>query len=197
MDAQMNSGLSDDRSLVRRLIAGDEDALDTFFTRYGEPLYAFLYHQWEGSRADVEDLWQESLLAAYNALPSYRGQSRLFSWMCSIARHKLIDHMRRQGRRASDVFSDIPRLQVSQMSATQALPEEIVTQKATCVLVVETLTLLPEDYRRVLNSRYIEELSVSEIAQSLGKTYKATESLLSRARGAFKETLGQLERDEG
>jgi DNA-directed RNA polymerase specialized sigma24 family protein len=60
--------------------------------------------------------------------------------------------------------------------------------------VVEALGLLPTDYRMALIARYADERSVDEVARLLGRTYKATESLLSRARAAFQETLARLEK---
>jgi RNA polymerase sigma-70 factor (ECF subfamily) len=74
------------------------------------------------------------------------------------------------------------------------LPEEVLSQKATCLRVVEVLGQLPPDYRAALSARYADGSSVEEVARLLAKSYKATESLLSRARAAFRAALsGQTE----
>jgi RNA polymerase sigma factor (sigma-70 family) len=189
----MKTVLTDDLTLAQQVAAGNEAALEAFYARYADSLFAFIYHHLSESRLDAEDVWQDTLLAALHALPAYRGQSRLFTWLCGVARHKIVDHLRRRGRGATDVFSDVPEGQLSTLITSEALPEETVMRRATRIRVVEALGLLPEDYQTALIARYADERSVSEVAQMLGRTYKATESLLSRARTALQEALARLE----
>ena len=190
----MKSEATDDLTLTQQVGEGDEAALEAFYSRYANPLFAFIYHHLNESRSDAEDIWQDTLLAALRALPAYRGESRLFTWLCSIARHKIVDYFRRQGRAAAEVFSDVPEDQLSALISSTSLPEEVVMRRTTHVHVVEALGLLPTDYRMALIARYADERSVDEVARLLGRTYKATESLLSRARAAFQETLARLEK---
>ena len=182
-----------DLTLARQVTDGDETALEVFYARYADPLFAFIYHHIDESRPDAEDIWQDTLLAAINALPAYRGQSRLFTWLCGIARHKIADHFRRQGRSVAEVFSDVPQAELAALIGAGILPEEVVARQATRVRVVEALATLRDDYRTALVARYAGEQSVDEVARQLGRTYKATESLLSRARIAFQEALARLE----
>ncbi len=187
----MHADSADDLVLVQRVTTGDEAALETLYARYMEPLFAFIYHQLGGTRQEAEEVWQDTLLASLEALPGYRGQSQLFTWLCGIARHKIADFCRRSSR--SGVF--LARLSSQERAAlidAGPLPEEILLQKTVRAAVSEALGALPEEYRRVLVARYAEERGVDEIARSLGKTYKATESLLSRARAAFRESLVQV-----
>jgi RNA polymerase sigma factor (sigma-70 family) len=184
---------ADDLTLARQVTDGDETALEAFYARYADPLFAFIYHHIDESHPDAEDVWQETLLAAINALPAYRGQSRLFTWLCGIARHKIADHLRRQGRSVAEVFSDVPQAELAALIGAGALPEEVVARQATRVRVVEALATLRDDYRTALVARYADEQSVDEVAHQLGRSYKATESLLSRARVAFQEALARLE----
>jgi RNA polymerase sigma-70 factor (ECF subfamily) len=184
---------ADDLTLARQVTDGDETALAAFYARYADPLFAFIYHHLDESRPDAEDIWQDTLLAAIRALPTYRGRSRLFTWLCGIARHKIADHLRRQGRSVAEVFSDVPQAELAALIGAGALPEEVVARQATRVRVVEALATLRDDYRTALVARYADEQSVDEVARQLGRTYKATESLLSRARVAFQEALARLE----
>ena len=62
-----------DLTLARQVTDGDERALEAFYPRYADPLFAFIYHHIDESHPDAEDVWQETLLAAINALPAYRG----------------------------------------------------------------------------------------------------------------------------
>jgi DNA-directed RNA polymerase specialized sigma24 family protein len=71
----------------------------------------------------------------------------------------------------------------------------MVVRRATRVRVVQALAFLTDDYRRALIARYADERSVDEVARMLGRTYKAAESLLARARDAFREALVSLEEE--
>ena len=182
-----------DLTLARQVTDGDETALEAFYARYADPLFAFIYHHVDESHPDAEDIWQDTLLAAIRALPAYRGRSRLFTWLRGIARHKIADHFRRQGRSVAEVFSDVPQAELATLIASGTLPEEMVARQATRVRVVEALATLRDDYRTALVARYADEHAVGEVARLLGKSYKATESLLSRARVAFQDALARLE----
>jgi len=179
--------------LARQVARGDEAALRIFYERYADLLFAFVYHHLDGAHAEAEDIWQDTLLAAIQALPAYRGQSQLFTWLCGIAQHKIADYLRQQGRRATDVFSDLSEVRLSALVSDAPLPEELVMRRATRVRVVQALGLLNDDYQKALIARYADERSVQEVARMLGRTYKAAESLLARARDAFEEALASLE----
>ncbi|MHC1731372.1 MAG: RNA polymerase sigma factor, partial [Bacteroidales bacterium] len=189
---------------VRRLHAvtrGDELALNEFYTRYADDLFAVLYHQLGGERQSVEDVWQETLLAGLRALPSYQGQSQLFTWLCAIARRKAADYFRRNGRTFDWVELDASPdedgpLEVRLLAAAAPLPEEMLLKRETKLRVVQTLNQLSPEYRLALVARYAEQQGVDEVARSLGKTYKATESLLSRARCAFQTAFRRLGGDK-
>lgn len=185
---------TDDLDLAKQIAKGNETALATFYTRYADSLFAFIYHHLDKSRPDAEDIWQDTLLAALRAMPSFRGQSHMFTWLCSIARHKIADFFRQRGSATINVFSDVSETQLSTLVSSTPQPEDMVIQQATRIRVIEALALLTEDYRTALVARYADERSVDEVARLLGRTYKATESLLSRARVAFREALISLEK---
>lgn len=191
MDRSHKAGIRD-LKLARLIIDGDGKALELVYSRYADLLFAFICHHMNGTRTDAEDVWQETLLTSFEALPAYNGTGRLFSWMCGIARHKIADHYRRSDSVATDTIAMAPDHLAEPISATP-LPEEMLIQNATRAVVIETLASLPEMYRLVLIARYAEGKSTTEVAKTLHKSYKATESLLSRARSAFRETFEQLE----
>ncbi len=191
-----NTEPSTDTKLAKLVAAGDEQALQVFYDRYADPLFAFIYHHLDSAREDAEEVWQTTLLAATHSLASFSGESRLFTWLCAIARHKIADFRRRTAQPA-DVFSDVPTQHLLQLMVSAPLPEEIVLQRATRILVVKALAALSDEYRIALLARYIDDLSVKEISNMLGRSYKATESLLSRAREALRQSLERLEEKHG
>ncbi len=193
----MNSADSqaDDLTLARRTAAGDEAALRTLYERYADPLFAYICHCFAGARGDAEEIWQDTLLVALRSLENYRGQSRLFTWLCGIARNKIADRLRSRGQ-PTTVFSEVSNKQLAAVLEDGPLPEEILARRATRLQVIEALMALPEEYRLALTARYAQERSVEEVAQLLGKSYKATESILSRARAAFRALLSQQDEEE-
>jgi DNA-directed RNA polymerase specialized sigma24 family protein len=118
----MDIELEEDRDLVRRIAAGEQAALAAFYECYADPLFAFIYHHLDRCRADAEDVWQKTLLAAIRPASSYGGRSRLFTWLCAIARHKIADHLRRQGWAVAQPFADLPESRLSLLVASEYRP---------------------------------------------------------------------------
>jgi RNA polymerase sigma-70 factor, ECF subfamily len=187
----MRSGATarhDDRALARAMADGDRAAIERFHARYADALFAFIVHRAGLPRADAEDIWQESLLAAMKTIGAYRGESALFSWVCGIARHKLLDRLR-----DASAWTPQPdagaQADLALLIDGGPLPDAALQRRDTKALVVEALMRLPDEYRRALVARYADEQSVGDVAVLLGRSYKATESLLSRARAAFREAM--------
>jgi RNA polymerase sigma-70 factor, ECF subfamily len=130
-----------------------------------------------GDRATAEDLSSEVFLAAADELCSGRSPRMDLAWLTGIARHKLVDHWRRQSR-------DERRLQAvgGELGAT-ADPWEA---QLDADLAHQVLASLPTPYRAALTLRYLDDLTVPDVAATLGRSLHATESLLTRARAAFR-----------
>ena len=165
-----------DLELAERIVAGDEEALETFYQRYFTRLYRFVYYQVGGSHDDEQDVLQDALIGALKSLSSYRGDSSLYSWLCGVAWNKAADFRRREYRMA----------QMEKRSIKEMLQQEKSEQ------VHETLQMLPEHYRQVLVLKYAEGLPVADIAEIMQRTFKSTESLLTRARSAFRKSYAAV-----
>lgn len=185
----------DDLLLASRAAAGSEGDLAELYRRYADPLFAFIAHRLGGQPDDVEDVFQETWLAALRSLSTYRGEGRMFYWLCGIARHKIADH--RPSRRDAPIGEgqELSAERISALVDAGPLPEELLDRLETRAVVVEALAMLPDDYRTVLVARYVDGRSVEKTAQILGKSYKAVESLLSRARAALRTALIEVERE--
>ncbi len=176
--------LSEDLCLARSIARGDTDAFDVFYQRYVDRLYRMIYYQLGAQQADAEDVLQETMVAAVRALPDFRGQSLLFTWLCGIAQHKIADHRRRRGPAGEKVAiplqdDDPPS------SATDGYAQNLETR----VAVRQALAMLPSGHRQVLLLKYVQGLSVDEIAVATGRSFKSVESLLSRAREGLRVAL--------
>ena len=179
-----------DLVLARRLLAGEEAAFDEFFGRDFPGLYRFALSR-VGSHEDAaEELAQRALIRGLAGLHTYRGEAALFTWLCALCRREIAAWREQQGRRHEvSLFDDHPEVRdaLDAMSAGDDDAEAMLLRKEVGVLVHLTLDCLPDRYGDILEWKYIQGLSVTEIAARLGVGYKAAESLLSRARAAFRD----------
>jgi RNA polymerase sigma-70 factor (ECF subfamily) len=185
---------SSDRVIVRRLLDGDEAAFRDIFDAFFPRLYRYALARVGGRTEDARDIVQQTFCKAFERLDSYRGEASLYSWMCQICRNTLIDMARRQNLQ-------VQRLSVADTDdAIQAIvetirapesdgPEQQLARMHLLRLIQTTLDYLPGHYGDVLEWKYIEECSVNDIAARLAIAPKAAESLLTRARGAFRKAI--------
>ncbi len=137
---------------------------------------------------DVEEIVQDTLISAMDSLPTFKGKSSEFTWLCAIARHEIGDFYRRK-KIKQIVFSKLPWLKEL---VDEALGPELAFQELeTKTRILKTFKNISEGYHQILRLKYIEGLSMKQIAHKLNLTVKAVESRLTRARLAF-----QLEYDK-
>jgi RNA polymerase sigma-70 factor (ECF subfamily) len=184
---------TEDVSLTRRVLAGDEAAFEAFFDRYFPRLFRFALPRLGGNEDDAEEIVQRVLIRAIARLATYRGEAALFTWLCTFCRHEIAAFRERADNvREVSLFDDRPEM-VAVLEALSTIgpedPETTLRRRELSSLVQLTLDHLPSRYGDVLEWKYIQGLSVSEIADRLGLGYKAAESLLTRARAAFRDAF--------
>jgi RNA polymerase sigma-70 factor (ECF subfamily) len=179
-----------DRALVARMGAGDQRAFDEFFHSSAPRLAAFATRRSGLDAASVEDVVQNTLVKAIRNLASYRGEAALFTWLTEICRHELADVYRKAARRPVHDSLDEPhaasRHAQLRVPAQQEPTAQIDTEMRRSA-VIRALQALPERYALALEAKYRDGFSVDEIARLLGLTSTAAQSLLARARDAFRE----------
>jgi len=173
-----------DRELVAEVLRKDRKATAEFVARCADSVYGYVRHRLIPRTDLVDDLVQEIFLAAWENLDRFRGDSPLRNWLLGIARHKVEDHYRKRLRelpledeeeRLENSPSDVPDL------------EETLAKRQAGQWTREILSSLPETYSVILLWRYWEKRSLREIAVQTGRTEKAIERLLARARQQFKK----------
>ena len=178
---------------AERLRAGDQTSIEELYHAHKDRLYSFILQRVGRREGAAEDIVQETFLAALNSLYSFRGDSQPYTWLRSIAYHKVCDFHRRQAQEASSERLDLDIDTVSSKrtqgskSVAPSLPESEEDQHA----LRQALADLPRDYGQVLQFKYFEEMSVSEISQSMERSPKSVERLLSRARKALRAILSR------
>lgn len=183
-----------DLDLMRRLSNGESGAIADLYDLYFDRLYSLVFNQVDRNRDSAEDIIQETFLAAIKSAKSFRGQSSIYTWLCSIAYHKIADHYRRQARERKHLASDVnvDEVDTTDSPGRQNQPESMFESTQTRQIINQALAKLPLDYRQVLILKYIEEMSVLEISQIMGRSPKAIEGLLTRSRKALQAHLAEL-----
>lgn len=166
-----------DSRLVELASEGDQQAFEYLFTRYREALMR-LFEQRLDDKTVASDLLQETFIKVYLHLDSYSKNFTFGQWIYTIARNTLVDHLR---RRADDVPID-ERFRSPQ--ATTPTPEESVIISQSQSHFYAALDELSEEYRRIIEMRFIEEYSYEEIAERLGRPLNTIKTQIRRAKAA-------------
>ena len=188
--------VSEDVKLVERLLAKERAAFDEFFTTYFPRLVRFCSRR-VGAQDAVEDIVQETMVKALRNLPSYRGEALLFSWMCVICRNEISDWYKKFGRteQLSVPLDDNEEILAVLESLGVQTSTEMSDRVAISDLVQLTLDYLPPKYGRVLELKYVHGYSVGEIAKDMGTGQLAVQSMLARARKAFRKGMNELSQE--
>jgi RNA polymerase sigma-70 factor (ECF subfamily) len=163
-------------------IDGDEAAFRAWYDAVMPRVYRYLAARCGGDDALAEELTQQTFVAAVHNRHRFDGRSDVVTWLCAIGRNKLVDHVRRHER---DVRRH-ERLVARGDPGPEAPWRALEAREA----VLAALDQLPTDQRLALLFRYLDGLSVREVATTLGRSEKATESLLSRGREGFRRAYG-------
>ena len=148
-------------------------------------VYSYLFPRTGGDHALTEDLTQQAFMRAIRArADATTDVLRSSAWVCGIARNLLTDHHRQRAREERSWL----RLVVREVEPDAAEP---VAQRDA---VLATLHRLPALQRAALVLRYLDGLSVRQVAAAIRKTESATESLLSRGRERFRRDYDEIDR---
>lgn len=180
----------EDHRLVRRLLRGDEDAFREFFGAVHPGLVRFATARL-GDALAAEEVVQATLCRAVRKLGTYRGEAALFTWLCTFCRHEISAYRSRTGRAPEPVglVDDLPFVRAALESLADDAPDRMVARREIAERVRRILDGLPLRYGRALRWKYLDELPVTVIAERLGVGEKAAESVLTRARAAFREAI--------
>jgi RNA polymerase sigma-70 factor (ECF subfamily) len=189
----MEPAVTSDPQLIRRMLAGDERAFEAFFNAYFPRLYRFALPRLNGDVDVTREIVQVTLGKAIRKLESFRGESGLFTWICQICRNEIVDYIRAERRmRHVVLIDDQPELRAAVESIEAPDEFDLVKgygREEAARLVRVVLDRLPASYGDALEWKYIEGESVETIGERLGIGTTAAQSLLARARRAFRESL--------
>jgi RNA polymerase sigma-70 factor, ECF subfamily len=174
--------MDDESRLLKAMAKGDRSAWARMYDRHVRIVFAVVYHLLGGDRSLAEDVNQEVWLLAIEQFDRFdpaRGKFR--DWILGIGRHRALRRHRRPAEAGFDENLDAPAGTVS--------PQDRLEEVERTDLVRVALLRLTQDHRRVLLDKYVAGSSVAEIAGRTGRSAKAVESLLSRARAELRNLL--------
>jgi RNA polymerase sigma-70 factor (ECF subfamily) len=177
--------------LAAKVAAGDQGAFDVFFREYFPRLFRFTLTRVDNNEELAEEIVQRTMCIVVRKMGSYRGEALLFTWLCQICRNETSSVFR---QRKLELHEDIriedhPAVQAAleSVASDDGRPESAQRRDEIANFVRVTLEHLPANYASALEMKYVRGCSVREIAATLSVGEKAAESILTRARAAFRE----------
>jgi RNA polymerase sigma-70 factor (ECF subfamily) len=185
-----------EQRLIERLIARDERAFNELMRMYERRIFALVLRML-GNRAEAEDLAQEVFVQVFKAIGTFRGDSKLSTWMYRIAinlcknrtKYLRVRHTDEQDELEA-VAERVPMGEVKRANVGQVeRPDEMMAGRQVERIVQEAIAKLEPSFRECLVLRDVEELSYEEIGEITGLPPGTVKSRIHRARGQLKELV--------
>lgn len=193
-DDEGGTPLSGHSRRANMALVRDSEAL---YACYEKPLFNLVF-RWVGDYEDAQDILQETFISAHRASESFRGDSKVYTWLCKIA-HNLCKNRFKQRDRQHEVEG--PSLdaafgsesgddaQTREIADWSYAPAPLLDQKETRALIDKAIDGLAPDYKIVLTLRHLEDLSYNEIADVTGLTLAAVKTRLNRAHAMVRQRV--------
>ena len=169
-------------SFIKRILAGDSKAVIQFYKSYSPKILSYLSKKLPRFE-DAQELTNDVFLEAVDSLSLLQREENTSAWLYKIAHNKMVDFYRKR-KIKSILLSQVPFLQIVANEINQ--PEFQFEKDKIRDRIELTLHNISEKYRKILILHYEEEISVKELAKIFNLSFKATESLLFRARQSFR-----------
>lgn len=187
----------EDHELVRRALAGEEQAYTRLRNKYWRSLHAMLSRMIR-EKNDAEDLTQEAFIKAFKSLQSFNPEYAFSTWLYKIASNNCIDYLRK--RRLKTISMDAPihtrdgEMQMEIRDESAILPDVPITSAERTAILQKAVRNLPDKYRIVIELRHTQEMEYADIAEKLGLPLGTVKAHLFRARALLLKRLqGKLE----
>ena len=175
----------DDLDLIRRMQAGDDDAVRDLYAQYGQRLYVYALRLTDDP-ATAEDVTQNTLVTAWRTARTFRAEGRLIAWLLGIVHHTAMKAIRNRTNYLGDVAEETIR-------EDQPSPEEQAQVKDERRWVRQGMQSLSPEHRAVLELIFYQELLLNEVAQVLNIPVGTVKSRLSYARTHLRGVLARTE----
>jgi RNA polymerase sigma-70 factor (ECF subfamily) len=189
----IRSEAPEEAALLRRLRAGDEAAFSELWERFGPRLVGYAASRLGGDEGLAEDATAQSLAAAVGSIRSFDPRrSSLSAWVYGVARRVIHGELRKQRRRGSvPVSAEVPLNEEADLLAAADPAPDLASRLEAQRKVLALAATLSQTEMEVLVLHFVDEFSVKEIAQITGRSWRAADSLLYRAKEKARERLMQ------
>jgi RNA polymerase sigma-70 factor (ECF subfamily) len=154
------------------------------YKTFSKPLFGFIAKRLGKDPYIVEEIVEETFVAAWKGYAAFKHKSSYFTWLCRIALNKIADYYHDQVNANSGII--VPLLDsLTHIDNSKLSPEEVLALKELRQSVHDCLNLLPFETRRLLWFKYWKEMSYEQIGNILGISPRAVEGRLYRAKESF------------
>ncbi|MEJ2735050.1 MAG: sigma-70 family RNA polymerase sigma factor [Anaerolineae bacterium] len=172
--------------LILRAKQGDKQAIAELYTGHVDAIYRYIWPRVR-DEAIAEDLTAQVFLKALEGLPGYEPSGKPFlAWLYRIAYARVVDHWRKQERRATLPLDET-------LPAREPRPGALLEAEDDWITAIDLLAQLTDDQQEVVMLRFIGEMSLAEVAEIMGKTLGATKAVQHRALASLARLLEQQE----
>lgn len=197
MRLMQNEKRQEDIKMRDGILRGDEAVLEQFYNRFFSRLYRYIYYRVGHDHHHAEEVIHDTFVEAIDKIDRFDpDRGSMEAWLITTSRNRIRSSNAKMGRaheresswgmlegELDTIFADLDAENEQQSALEQ---EELAN------FVGLVMGSLPEEYSRLLEMKYITELSTREMAQKLRKTEKAVESKLTRARAAFRRMFASI-----
>lgn len=178
--------LGDQQGLLEEAIRAEPVALGMLYDQYVDRIYAYIYHR-VGQADLAEDLTGQVFMRMLEAVRTGRGWHSSFSgWLYRIAHNLVIDHYRRKGRTTFIYIDDAEPVHAQTGDPVRSVENQFEHDR-----LRTALTKLTEEQSQVVSLRFLEDLSIAEVAEIMEKTEGAVKALQYRAVLALRRVMQQ------
>lgn len=170
--------------IIKRAKDGDQDAMAVIIENNQNNVFALAYRM-TGNRDDAMDITQDTFIKAMRGLKRFRGDSKLSTWLYSIAANLSRDHLRKHGR------INVVSLEESWLKAGTDSPFEETSDHERAELVKRAIAALPPKMRAAFVLRYEEDLPIAEIADILDKSQGTIKAQIYQAKEKIRALIGE------
>jgi RNA polymerase sigma-70 factor (ECF subfamily) len=172
--------------LILQAKQGDKQAIAELYTGHVDAIYRYIWPRVR-DEAIAEDLTAQVFLKALEGLPGYEPSGKPFlAWLYRIAYARVVDHWRKQERRATLPLDET-------LPAREPRPGALLEAEDDWITAIDLLAQLTDDQQEVVMLRFIGEMSLAEVAEIMGKTLGATKAVQHRALASLARLLEQQE----
>ncbi|ADB16570.1 RNA polymerase, sigma-24 subunit, ECF subfamily [Pirellula staleyi DSM 6068] len=185
--------LPSEHTIARGLLAGQASAWESMYDTLAPRIWQSVARRVGPHQHEVADIVQETFLAAAGSLRTFDpSRGTLWGWLSGIARRQAALYFRRRQTRPPSFETSLFDAESAQLETSEPLPADLLSAAETAQSVREALSMLPLDYEELLVARYLDELSLDELAARDATSTTALQSKLARARRALRSALARV-----